>query len=257
MSLIRAVLRSLGAIAVALAFAQPSWGQLVPMSEQELSATNAQGLLELSNSNYGGFDFSRIAIGADVTLNANLRNIRLGEYNAGADIDISALQFGRSDLDDAARLVKITNPYIEFVYRNVGDAATREVVGLRIGFDGISGDIGMNINTLSGSMLVNGGAAGMLDSHTDPNGGVRWNGACTAPCLSFADLQGVRAGDATGASRDFWISMLKTPVQFQAPPGTAQLPDMAQAGFWLNWRDKLTAISGADGRMPPNLPPMR
>lgn len=262
MSLLRAVLSSLGVVAGALAIAGPASAQLRALSDNELSANYGQGLLVLNNSSYGGFDFTRIALGADVTLNANLRNIRLGEYSyvarngTGADIDMPLLQFGRSDAGDDLRLVKITNPYIEFVYRNVNDAATREVVGLRFGFDSISGDVGLNIATLSGSMQVNGGAAGMLDSHTDPGGGKRWDGSCTGTCLTLAQLGGVRAGDATGPSRDFWIAALKSNVQFQAPPGTTQLPDVAQAGFWLNWRDKLAAIS-TNGIAPPNLPPAR
>ncbi|WP_245549311.1 hypothetical protein [Noviherbaspirillum massiliense] len=217
----------------------------------------------MSNSSYGGFDFTRIAFGADVTLNANLRDIRLGEYNyaarngTGADIDMPLLQFGRSDASDAQRLVKITNPYVEFVYRNVGDASTREVVGLRFGFDSIAGDIGLTLKTLSGSMLIDGGAAGTLDSRTDAGGGKRWDGSCTAAsCLSLAQIGGVRAGDSTGASRDFWISVLKNDVQFQAPPGTTQVPDIARAGFWLNWRDRLTALN-VNAAPPPNMPLVR
>lgn len=262
MSLIRAGLASLGAAAALMLCAGQAWGQLRPLSEQELSAAHGQGFLELSNTSSGGFDFTRIAFGADVTLNANLQNIRLGEYNyaprngTGADIDIPLFQFGRSDGTDAQRLVHITNPYLEFVYRNVGDSATREVVGLRFGFDTISGDIGLRLATLSGSMLVDGGAAGTLDSRTDPGGGRRWDGSCTGTCLDFSQLGGVRAGDANGPSRDFWISVLKTGVQFQNPAGMAQMPDMAQPGFWLNWRDRLSAIN-VNGVVPPNLPLVR
>lgn len=242
--------------------AAPAWGQLRAMPEQEMSEMHAQGLLVLNNSSYGGFDFSRIALGADVALNANLRNIRLGEYGyaarngSGADIDMPLMQFGRSDGTQDQRLVQITNPYIEFVYRNVGNAATREVVGVRFGFDSIAGDVGLALATLSGSMRVDGGTAGMLDSHTDAGGGKRWDGACTAPCLNFAQLGGVRAGDTDGPSRDFWISALKTGVQFQAPAGMPQMPDLAQAGIWLNWRDRLSAIN-TTGAPPPNLPPAR
>ena len=246
----------------ALMFAAPASAQLRALDEQEMAATRGQGLLLLNNSSYGGFDFTRIALGADLALNADFRNIRLGEYNAvprngtGADLDIPLLQFGRSDASEAQRLVQVTNPYIEFVYRNVGDAASREVVGMRFGFDSIAGDIGLNIATLSGSMRIDGGAAGILDSRNDPGGGKRWDGSCTVPCLALSQVGGVHAGDAGGASRDFWISALKTGVQFQAPSGTTQLPDLAQSGFWMNWRDKLSAIS-VNGVTPPNLPPVR
>lgn len=262
MNLIRVGLTSLGAATALMLCAGQSWAQLRPLSENELSATHGQGFLELTNSSSSGFDFTRVALGADVTLNANFKNIRLGEYEyaarngTGADIDIPVFQFGRSDGTDAQRLVHITNPYFEFVYRNAGNAATREVVGLRFGFDSIAGDVGLTLKTLSGSMLVDGGAAGMLDSRTDPGGGKRWDGSCTGTCLNFAQMGGVRAGDATGGSRDFWISVLKTGVQFQTPAGMTQAPDMAQAGFWLNWRDKLSAIN-INGGPPPNLPLVR
>jgi hypothetical protein len=229
----------LSVVATALVCAGPAWGQLRLLSEQELSATRGQGLLALSNTSYNGFDFTRISLGADVNLNANFKNISLGNYNRNdpggiayartTDIDIPLLQFGRSDLADK-RLVQITNPYIEFVYRNVADAATREVVGMRLGFEGIAGDVGLNLKTLSGSMLVDG-----VDTT-----GVRVGGPA---------IVGVTAGNAAGASNDFWISALKTTVQFQ---GTAAA-QAAQAGMWLNWRDKLTAIATSNGLPPPNL----
>jgi hypothetical protein len=163
--------------------------QMRPLSEEELSATRGQGLLEVTNSSLNGFDFTKVALDADITLSANFYNMRLGEYNyaprngTGADLDISALQFGRSNGTDANRLVQITNPYFEFVYQNAADGATRQVVGMRLGFDSISGDIGLKINSLSGSMLVNGTDASgnpvVLDSRTDTGGGKRWDGSCT------------------------------------------------------------------------------
>ncbi|WP_317204006.1 hypothetical protein [Janthinobacterium sp.] len=243
----------------ALAAAPQAYAQLRPLNDQELSGTRGQGLISMGNSSLGGFDFTRIGLDADIALSANFRNARLGEYTLarnglGADIDMPLLQFGRSDAGDAARTVQISNPYFEFVYR--GSGAAREVIGMRVGFDGISGDVGLKLASLSGSLRVgvglNDGAGTGLDSRLDPNGGKRWDGACSAPCLPLAQLGGVRAGDASGPSRDFWISMLKTGVQFQAPAGGA-MPDPAQAGLWLNWRDKVVAL-GVNGVTPPNLP---
>jgi len=229
--------------------------QMRPMSDSELSTVSGQGLFTVSNSSYSGFDFTRISLDADVTLNANLYNMRLGEYTyaprngSGADLDISALQFGRTDASAAQRLVQITNPYFEFVYKNTGVASQREIVGMRLGFDGISGDIGTKIATLSGSMRIDAGAAGIIDSLKDAGGGKRWDGTC-AGCTPLASVGGVTAGDANGPSRDFWIAILKTPVQFQAAPGMPALTE-AQAGIWLNWRDKLTALN-LTGAVPVN-----
>jgi hypothetical protein len=236
--------------------------QMRALSDGEMSSVSGQGLFTVSNSSYKGFDFTRIALDADVTLNANLANMRLGEYNygprngSGADLDISALRFGRSDAGDAGdaqRLVQITNPYFEFVYRNTGAAGQREVIGMRLGFDGIAGDIGMKIATLSGAMRIDAGAAGAIDTLTDPGGGKRWDGTCSGCALSLSQVGAVTAGDASGPSRDFWISVLKTPVSFQAAPGMPALTE-AQAGIWLNWRDKLMALN-LNGMVPVNNPP--
>jgi len=231
--------RLLTAALSAVFFCAPACAQLRPMSDDDLSRARGQGLLAVSNSTLGGFDFTRIALDADVQLNASFRNIRLGDYRfparegTGADIDMPLLQFGQN-----GSKVSITNPYFEVVYRSTGDAtAPREVIGMRMGFDSISGDVGVKMNSISGSLLV-----GTIDSHTDAGGGKRWDGA--------ASLVGVRAGDATGPSRDFWISVLKTGVQFQAPSGTTQLPDAAQSGVWLNWRDKLAQLPAIAPALP-------
>jgi len=232
--------------------------QMRALSDSEMSTVSGQGLFTVSNTSYNGFDFTRIGLDADVTLNANLANLRLGEYNYGprngngADLDISALRFGRSDGGEAARLVQITNPYFEFVYRNTGTAGQREVVGMRLGFDGIAGDIGMKIASLSGAMRIDAGASGIIDSLNDAGGGKRWDGTCNG-CLSLSSVSAVTAGDAAGPSRDFWISVLKTPVTFQAAPGMPALTE-AQAGVWLNWRDKLMALN-LNGMVPVNNPP--
>jgi hypothetical protein len=233
--------------------------QMRALSDTEMSSVSGQGLFTVSNTSYNGFDFTRIALDADVTLNANLANLRLGEYNygprngSGADLDISALRFGRSDAGDAQRLVQITNPYFEFVYKNSGTAGQREVIGMRLGFDGISGDIGMKIATLSGAMRIDAGALGAIDTLTDPGGGKRWDGTCTGCALSLSQVGAVTAGDASGPSRDFWISVLKTPVSFQPGAGMPALTE-AQAGIWLNWRDKLTALN-LTGMVPANNAP--
>ncbi len=240
-------------VGVALCALAPAWAATAPMSEQELAEVSGQGFVTLNNSSHNGLDFSTIALNADVTLNANFKAIELGRYSAapngvGADISIGSLQFGRSDGTPAQRLVQISNPYLQFVYDNTA-VGHNQVVGMRLGFDAISGELGLQANSISGSLLVDGGAAGVLDAT-----GKRWdNSGCAAPCLSLTQIGGVSAGNSSGPSRDFWLSILRQPVQFQAPAGSG-LPDpaMAQAGYWLNWRDRLVATN-ITGTAPPNL----
>lgn len=257
----RSFLIALALAACSLLAAGSASAQMRALSDSEMSSVSGQGLFTVANSSFNGYDFTRIALDADVTLNANLANLRLGEYHygprngSGADLDISAFRFGRSDAGEAQRLVQITNPYFEFVYRNTGMAGQREVIGMRLGFDGISGDIGMKIATLSGAMRIDAGAMGAIDTLKDLGGGKRWDGTCAGCTLSLSQVGGVTAGDAAGPSRDFWISVLKAPVTFQAAPGMPALTE-AQAGIWLNWRDKLTALN-LTGLVPVNNPPGR
>ena len=248
------------AVAAALLCSAPARAQGLPLTDSELSEVRGQALLNLTNTSLNGLDFSRITLGADIQLNANLSKVRLGVYTysarnaTGADIDIGLLRFGRSDGSEAQRTVAISDPYFEFVYKNVGNSATREVLGMRLGFGSIQGDLGVQLNAISGSLLINGGAAGTLDSRNDPLGGKRWDGStCTGgSCgLTLAQLSQLRAGDANGASRDLFISVLRQTVQFPSVNGVAS--DKALEGFWMNWRDRVAAPA-INLPPPPNLP---
>jgi hypothetical protein len=249
------------AVAAALLCSASARAQGLPLTDNELSEVRGQALLNLTNTSLNGLDFTRITLGADIQLSANLSKVRLGEYSyaarnaTGADIDIGLLRFGRSDGSDAQRTVAISDPYFEFVYRNVGNSATREVLGMRLGFGSIQGDLGVQLNAISGSLLIDGGAAGTLDSRNDPLGGKRWDGSTCTPgggCgLTLAQLSQLRAGDASGPSRDLFISVLRQAVQFPSVNGVAS--DKALEGFWMNWRDRVAAPA-INLPPPPNLP---
>jgi len=220
----------------------PAWGKPVEMSDEELTEVYGQGLITVDNTSLNGLNFSTITLNSDVTLNANLKNIVLGQYTSitnngtGADINIPLLQFGTSAGTTLQQTVDITNPYIEFVYNNAGGAGSNQVVGMRIGFQGISGNVGLLMNTISGSLSIDNGSGTLLTSN-----GYRSTTACAGTsCVPLSQIGGVVAGNASGPSRDFWISTLSQAVQFPAQPGLAQ-PAVAQPGVWLNWTDRLIA----------------
>jgi len=63
----------------------------------------------------------------------------------------------------------------------------------------------------------------------------------------------VTAGNAIdGPSRDFFLSILKAAVTFPTTSGLPA-PATAQAGFWMNWTDRLAALN-TTGTVPPNVP---
>jgi hypothetical protein len=251
-----------GALAAAtLGSAVPAHAQGVPMDDAALSDTWGQALIDLTNTSLNGYDFSRLTLNADISLSMTLKGLKLGTYaydarNAsGSDIDISTMSFGRSDLGDSARTVAITNPYFEWVYAGAAGSANRQVVGMRLGFGGISGDVGLAMNTVSGALTIN-TAAGVVSSTNDTAlNGKRWDGlaGCATCTTALSQIGGVTAGDANGASRDFFLSVLKSALTYPTTEPAVGAPAVSQAGFWLNWTDRLKAINTTTS-VPPNIP---
>jgi len=253
MVMLRSALLLLSLVAASELCVAPAWSEPRELTDQELTEVSGQGLVNVSNSSLNGLDFSTITFNSNITLNANMRNVVLGQYTnvanngGGADINIPLIQFGTSAGTSAQQTVQISNPYIQFVYNNAGGAGNSQVIGMRIGFEGISGNIGLLMNTVSGSLQIDGGAAGILASNA-----YRANNICAGTnCIPLSQVGGVLAGNASGPSRDFWISMLSQSVQFPAQPGMSQ-PNLAMAGAWLNWTDRLIALSTA-GTVQPNV----
>jgi len=246
-------------LCAASAYAQPK-----PLDDGQLSQVWGQAMIELVNTSSSGYDFTRMTFNADISLSANLKEVRLGDYAAarngpnngvglGADLDIQSLQFGQNTLtsSESERLVRATNPYFEIVYKQGANAAERQVVGMRMGFEGIDGYLGTQIRALSGTMradLTSGASVINFDS-TNPTfmesaDGKRWNANGLLNSIGSLKL-----GDASGPTRDFFLALQTESVKYPAVAGLAA--QQAAAGFWLNLRDR---VSGTVGAMPSNLP---
>jgi hypothetical protein len=233
----------------------------VPMDDAALSDTWGQALLDLTNTSLNGYDFSRLTLNADISMSMTLTGLKLGTYDyaarngTGSDIDISTLSFGRSDLGDSKRTVAITNPYFEWVYAGSATTADRQVVGMRLGFGGISGDIGLAMNTVSGALTIHTDSGVVSSAGDTVLNGKRWDGlaGCATCTTALSQIGGVTAGDANGASRDFFLSVLKTALTYPTTDAGVGAPTTSQAGVWLNWTDRLKAIN-TTGSVPPNIP---
>src|SRR5207245_1470745 len=84
------------------------------------------------------------------------------------------------------------------------------------GFGGIQGDLGVQLNAISGSLRIDAGTDGVIDSRGDALGGKRWDGTACGPsncALALSQLGALTARDANGASRDFFLSVLKQAVR--------------------------------------------
>ena len=225
--------------------------KLKPLDDAELSGVWGQALLDLTNTSQSGYDFSRITLNADITMSSSLSGLVLGTHADGtSDINISTLNFGRSDLDDAHRTVAITNPYFEWVYSGTAAAGDRQVVGMRLGFGGISGDVGLLMNTVSGALTITTPSGQMSSVGSQQTALTGCSGACTT---ALNQIGGVTAGTSDGASRDFFLSVLKNALTYPTANSALGAPATSQAGFWMNWTDRLNAIN-TTGTVPPNVP---
>ncbi len=238
------------ALAAGSAHAQ-SKPRLKPLDDAELSGVWGQALLDLTNTSQGGYDFSRITLNADITMSSSLSGLVLGTHADGtSDINISTLNFGRSDASDAQRTVAITNPYFEWVYSGSAAAGNQQVVGMRIGFGGIAGDVGLMMNTVSGALTINTPSGTMSSVGSQQTALTGCSGTCTT---ALNQIGGVTAGNSDGASRDFFLSILKSAVTWPTTNAALGTSTTAQAGFWLNWTDRLNAIN-TTGTTLPNVP---
>ncbi|WP_347473987.1 hypothetical protein ABEF90_11395 [Acinetobacter thermotolerans] len=129
---------------------------MTALNDQELSHVDGQALLNLQNSydSGQGINFSKLSVQALMELNANIKSLQLGcggDKGAGCDIDISniALSGLNPSLDSlgnpvfdangrASTSAEITNPFVEFAIKG-NSAATRQVVGFRVGAEQIVG----------------------------------------------------------------------------------------------------------------------
>ena len=224
---------------------------LKPLDDTELSGVWGQALLDLTNTTLNGYDFSRLTLNADINLSASLSGLKLGTQSSGfSDIDISTLNFGRSDATDAQRTVAITDPYFEWVYSGSAATGDRQVVGMRIGFGGIAGDVGLLMNTVSGSLSLTTAAGQVSATGSQLTSLSGCSGSCN---VALNQIGGVTAGNSDGASRDFFLSILKSAVTYPAANSALGASATAQAGFWLNWTDRLAALN-TTGTVPPNVP---
>ncbi|WP_137940160.1 hypothetical protein [Chitinivorax sp. B] len=220
----------------------------------------------------GDVSYTKLRIGADIQLDAEIGKLRLGGYadpnhpTQLHDISIDQLILTGYQKNGRYQPFQVKNPYIEFAMRDPQDGSgTRELLGVRLGFEEMDGMLGLNINALSGRTLftsqgvtspTNGNQAFYVNSYgrRSPGRGdvvtVDGNGNSTtatgvvadayqkldALCLGRTGAQGA-CGDAANPTRDFFIAFNKVNGLFypKAVGSTEYYP--TQQGAWLNLTD--------------------
>lgn len=226
-----------------------------PIGDDELGEVWGQAMFSVDNRSSAEFDFTRITLNADMKLNAAFSNIRAGGASlSDPSIDIGALNFANNGLAVGAAgykdYVELIDPYIELVYDNQSDAANREIIGARIGFGGMTGNMGALINRLRGKIEIDDGmatgtGAGVLTLDPDADrsnltAGMSTQFNCSIPGQGGCGADGkiamsqISELSASGAS-DFFISLLSKSVDFADADS-----NRAAAGVSVNWTKGLS-----------------
>lgn len=223
------------------------------LGDDELGEVWGQAMFSVENRS-ADFDFTRITLNADIKLNANFSNIKAGGASlSDPSIDIGTLNFVDNGQTDAAlkkSYVNLVDPYIELVYDKSADLANREIIGARIGFRGMTGNMGALINRLRGNVTISdgmgGAGAGTLTltqaaDATSTTAGMSTQFSCTNignnGCgadgkIAMSQINGLQANGAT----DFFISLLSKNVD-SFGDGTS---NKAPAGVSVNWMQGLS-----------------
>ena len=170
----------------------PAVWAMSELSDYELSDTSGQALFNLSylaptdsgnNETANNIGFYKLGIEAEIAANLNIKKLQLGcgGINGVGKCDIDIDNFSLSGLGNSAAPLKsntdsaddraarvqsdaiLTNPFFQFAIKNPNTAATREVVGFRIGSEAASALLTFGtenlstpngINSLSGYMNI-------------------------------------------------------------------------------------------------------
>ena len=151
------------------------------LTDSELSAETGQALFNMSYIGPGGTNpnvdtgFYKLGMEAQLDLNANIKKLQLGcggVKGAGCDIDLDNVSFtgivptgnmeNGADAGPASDFTLI-NPFYEIAIKNPTSAATRELVGFKIGADSIWGMLSI------GSPPTDGRDANVAANHTGIN----------------------------------------------------------------------------------------
>ena len=154
---------------------------LTVLTDSELSAETGQALFNMSYIGPGGSNpnldtgFYKLGMEAQLDLNANIKKLQLGcggVKGAGCDIDLDNVSFtgivptrnmeNGADAGPASDFTLI-NPFYEIAIKNPTSAATRELVGFKIGADSIWGMLSI------GSPPTDGRDANVAANHTGIN----------------------------------------------------------------------------------------
>lgn len=138
---------------------------MTSLDDAELSDVNGQALFMATKQTNGAHNFYRMGFDAQLDLNVNIAELKLGETTTGVDLWAKNFALGCTanalnvcvDSASATQLRPFTllRPFIQIAVKNDTNRATREVVGFRLGAENASGPMSIgNFESFSGYLTA-------------------------------------------------------------------------------------------------------
>ena len=127
---------------------------LLPLSDEELAATDGQAFISIDQYQQNNLDFTRVNFGLDAKVQLNADEVVYGEYPrageaATADIALSNFSLGHIE-NQTITPFEMRNPYLEFAMDKQN--GNNDVVGIRFGFDEVKGSISFDASSFTGNI---------------------------------------------------------------------------------------------------------
>lgn len=165
---------------------------MVPMNDSEMATVDGQALFMSAQETSGSYTFYKMGLDTKLELNANIKELKLGETSTGIDIWAKNVAFGCTanasgvcvDSASATQLKPfvLTRPFIQIATKGA-NAATREVVGIRLGAENAAGPLSIgNFLSFSGYLSATGNITMQAQGTSNADDIAVTCGASTAPC---------------------------------------------------------------------------
>lgn len=285
---IRAIASCILAFSSQVAIAQSG---LQSLTDEEMSQAEGQALLNLgytaptgAEASVTDFGFYKLGLEGELEINANIRNLQLGcgGVNGAGACDIDMENVALSGLPDtyepdgtpvwdngrASSSAVITNPFIEFAIRNPESAALREVSGIRLSAEQISGLLTAGIENMGAGEVTTDGIksfSGYLQVANTPVTskteaslfGKTYDQMIYAQVETdlgsssvFSNVQGMNGGQSAPSGTQWGTKVAEQAVNFIFPQTTIQGNRMSQLNLVVeDVPINPIAISAADGAL--------
>ncbi|MFL1455719.1 hypothetical protein ACJO5Y_14895 [Marinobacter sp. GN3S48] len=251
---------------VCLGIAPVAQAELEPISDQEMSEVQGQGLMTIENLDDGAHQFTRMSLTIDAETRVNADSVTLGGIDGGADFQATNVALGHIAREDGVQRVngktyaagdtvpfEGLKPYIELA--EVDD----QLAGFRMGFKQARGTISADMESFSGNIGLqiedadgNPTAATLFDANTNATQyrashfGIAGDSTdCSAgvQCAPLSYLRSMDIGtdngeEAPGFTNDFFLSFQREGVNWQSPDGGNVIE--AAKGVFLNLPTSMT-----------------